>query len=89
MYKIEFTENAVKELSKLDKQTLRVIKHWVTKNLVGTTDPRVHGKELTGNLKGIWRYRVGDYRIFARIEDDRLIIFIFEVGHRSTVYKNK
>ena len=68
MYKVEFTESAVKQLKKLDKQTVRVIKNWVIKNLVNTPDPRLHGKALKGNLKGIWRYRVGDYRLFASIE---------------------
>lgn len=87
MYKVEFTQSAIKELSKLDKQTLRMIKHWVTKNLVGSTDPRIHGKELKGNLKGIWRYRVGDYRMFARIEEKKLIIFIFKVEHRKSIYR--
>lgn len=87
MYKVEFTQSAIKELSKLDKQTLRMIKHWVTRNLVGSTDPRIHGKELKGNLKGIWRYRVGDYRMFARIEEKKLIIFIFKVEHRKSIYR--
>ena len=49
----------------LDKPTARVIKNWIIKNLVDTTDSRQHGKPLTGNLKGIWRYRVEDYRLFA------------------------
>lgn len=70
MYKVEFTESAVKQLKKLDKQTVRVIKNWVIKNLVNTPDPRLHGKALKGNLKGIWRYRVGDYRLFASIEEE-------------------
>lgn len=51
------------------------------------TGIRAHGKALTGNLKGIWRYRVGDYRIFAEFEDDELIVLIFEVAHRREVYK--
>ena len=54
MYKVEFSESAVKQLKKLDKQTARVIK-----NLVNTSNPRLHGKALKNNLKGIWRYRVG------------------------------
>ena len=57
------------------------------KNLVDTIDPRLHGKPLTGNLKGIWRYRVGDYRLFAEIRDNELIIFLFEVAHRREIYK--
>lgn len=87
MYQVRFTDSAVKQLKKLDKQTARVIKNWIVKNLVGCEDPFTHGKALKGNLKGVWRYRVGDYRLFARIEDDILTIFIFEVGHRREVYK--
>ncbi|MBR0085943.1 MAG: type II toxin-antitoxin system RelE/ParE family toxin [Lachnospiraceae bacterium] len=86
MYSVEFSESAVKELKKLDKQTQRIIKNWVIKNLVDTNDPRIHGKALKGNLSGIWRYRVGDYRLFARIEDEHLIIFIFEFVHRRDAH---
>ena len=81
-YRVRFSESAVRELKKLDRQTVRVIKNWVVKNLVDTEDPRLHGKALTGTLKGIWRYRVGDYRLFADIKDDIVTIFIFEVAHR-------
>ena len=87
MYEVKFSESALKELKKLDKQTARVIKNWVIKNLVDTIDPRIHGKALTGNLKGIWRYRVGDYRLFADIQDDVLTVLIFEINHRSEAYK--
>ena len=62
-------------------------KHWIDKNLEGTSDPRVHGKALTGNLAGLWRYRVGDYRLIAEIRDDRLVILMLEVGHRSGIYQ--
>lgn len=88
-YRVEFKENAVKTLKKLDKQILRLIKNWVQKNLEYTDDPRIHGKALTGNLKGVWRYRVGDYRLFAEINDDVVVIFIFEIGHRRDIYKIK
>jgi len=55
--------------------------------IVDCDDPRVHGKPLKGKLAGIWRYRVGDYRIFADIHDEILTIEIFEMGHRREVYK--
>lgn len=87
MYKVEILESVYKKLSKMDKQTVRVIKNWVIKNLVTIEDPRTKGKALKGNLKGIWRYRVGDYRLFAKIEDDKMIIFIIDLGHRKEVYK--
>lgn len=87
MYKVEFSESALKSLKKLDKYTVRVIKNWVVKNLVDCDDPRVHGKALKGTLSGIWRYRVGDYRLFADIHDKVVTIEIFEVAHRSKIYK--
>ena len=87
MYEVIFTDSALKELKKLDKPVVRVIKHWVVKNLVDCVDPRMHGKPLKGNLKGVWRYRVGDYRLFADIRDDKLVIFLFEVAHRKEIYK--
>ena len=87
MYKVEFSESALKSLKKLDKSTVRVIKNWVVKNLVDCDDPIVHGKALKGKLAGIWRYRVGDYRLFADIHDNVVTIEIFEVAHRSKIYK--
>ena len=87
MYKVRFSDSALKQMENLDKQTLRVIKNWIVKNLVDTDDPRRHGRPLKGNLVGVWRYRVGDYRLFADIRDNVLTIFIFEVGHRREVYK--
>ena len=87
MYEVIFTDSALKELKKLDKPVVRVIKNWFVKNLVDCVDPRIHGKPLKGNLKGVWRYRVGDYRLFADIQDDKLVIFLFEVAHRKEIYK--
>lgn len=87
MYRVQILESVEKELKKMDKQTIRVIKNWIIKNLVDTNDPRAKGKPLQGNLKGIWRYRVGDYRLFAQIEDDKLIIILFEIGHRREIYR--
>lgn len=86
-YTVEYTSKALKSLKKLDKPVLLMIKLWIEKNLIGTTEPRRHGKGLTSNRSGQWRYRVGDYRIIADIEDEKLIILVVEVEHRSRVYK--
>ena len=88
-YQVKFSESAVKQLQKLDRQTAKLVKNWVLKNLVDTDNPQLHGKALTGHLKGIWSYRVGDYRLFAEFNDDTLVILIFEVGHRREVYKDR
>ena len=81
-FRVVFTESARKELKKLDKYTQKIILLWLQKNLDGCTDPRIHGKALTANKVGQWRYRVGEYRILASIEDDKLVILVIAVGHR-------
>ena len=86
-YHVEFTKGELKDIKKLDKATASLILGWIRKNLEGCEDPRVHGKGLTANRSGQWRYRVGDYRILAQIEDGKLIILMLTVGHRSEVYR--
>lgn len=71
----------------MDKGTTALIMGWIKKNLVNCSDPRIHGKGLTSNRSGQWRYRVGDYRLIAEIQDEKIIILILSVGHRSDVYK--
>lgn len=84
---MEYTKEALKALKKMDRHTAALILGWVRKNLVGCTDPRQHGKGLTANRSGQWRYRVGEYRLLTEIEDDRIIILILEIGHRKEIYK--
>jgi mRNA interferase RelE/StbE len=85
-YRVEFSEKAKKDLKKLDRFTQKMILTWIRKNLEGCENPRQHGKGLTANHSGEWRYRVGDYRIIAEIQDSRIIILVLSVGHRSTIY---
>ncbi len=87
-YQVEYTAQAIRELKKLDGFTKRMIKAWIEKNLVGCEDPRQHGKALSANRSGQWRYRIGDYRLLAEIQDDKIIILIFAVGHRSKIYND-
>lgn len=51
-----------------------------------TDNPRLHGKALTGDLKGLWRYRIGDYRLLADINDFELVIIAIDIGHRREIY---
>lgn len=88
-YKIEYDKKAIKQLSKIDKPQRDIILKWIKKNLHDTENPRQHGKELKGNFKTYWRYRVGKYRIISKIEDDKLIIGVINIGHRSEVYNNR
>ncbi len=86
-YDVELSERFKKEFRKLDKYTQKIIRGWIDKNLVSTTDPYIHGKGLTSNRSGQWRYRIGDYRLICEIDDNRLIILALSIGHRREVYE--
>lgn len=86
IYEVRYSAKAQKQLKKLDKSVVRVLIAWIEKNLVNTSDPRIHGKELTANKSGFWRYPIGNYRIIADIKDNELIIEVVEVAHRSVIY---
>ncbi|MCI5792697.1 MAG: type II toxin-antitoxin system RelE/ParE family toxin [Lachnospiraceae bacterium] len=86
-YTIEVTIRFEKEFKKLDRYTQRMIKGWIDKNLMGTDNPRQHGKGLTANRSGQWRYRIGDYRLLCHIDDGKLVILALSVGHRREIYE--
>jgi mRNA interferase RelE/StbE len=86
IYKLFFTESVKKELSKLDGYTKKKIQAYLNKNIDGSENPQAHGKALTANLTGSWRYRVGDYRIICEIHDDVCEVIAVRIGHRSKVY---
>lgn len=85
-FKIQFTEQALKQLKKMDRHTALLITGWLRKNIEGCLDPRQHGKGLTANHSGQWRYRVGDYRIITEIQDEKIIVLVVVIGHRKEIY---
>ncbi|MCL2031659.1 MAG: type II toxin-antitoxin system RelE/ParE family toxin [Methanomassiliicoccaceae archaeon] len=86
-YEVIYAEDARRSLKKMDAAMSGAILSWIEKNLVGTDNPRRSGKALAGDLAGMWRYRVGDFRIFAKIEDKRLVILILEIRNRRNAYR--
>ena len=84
-YSVETTARFDREFRKLDRYTQRMLKGWIDKNLVNTDNPRRTGKGLTANRSGQWRYRIGDYRLICQIDDGKLVILAFSIGHRSEV----
>ena len=86
-YRVETTARFDKEFKKLDRYTQKMVKAWIEKNLIDCDDPRLHGKGLTANRSGQWRYRIGDYRLICLIEDNHLVILALSIGHRSEIYK--
>ena len=87
IFKVEYSNRAYKQLKKMDKYTRTMLLSWITKNIVDCEDPFIHGKEFKGNLKGQWRYRVGDYRIITEIQESHLIILVLNIGHRKEIYR--
>ena len=81
-----FDERALKELKKLGGQAQRDIIAYLDKRVARNADPRRFGKRLKANLAGLWRYRVGDYRILCQIQDRELIVLVVAVGHRKDIY---
>lgn len=85
-YQITTTDKFDKAFRKLDRQIQKIIKVWIEKNLVNCENPRIHGKGLTANRSGQWRYRIGDYRILADIRDNELVLVFVDIGHRKNIY---
>ena len=81
-YKVKTTPRFDKELRKLDKYTMKMIKSWIEKNLIDYENPRSFGKGLTANRNGQWRCRIGDYRLICNINNDELVMLALNIGHR-------
>lgn len=84
--KVEYSETAKKELSKLNRPVQLQIKNYLN-DIATLQDPRSHGKCLAGNLRSLWQYRIGDYRIICEILEDRILITVLHIAHRKEVYK--
>jgi mRNA interferase RelE/StbE len=86
-WRIEFVPAAAKELKKLGKaEAARIIATLETR-IATLDDPRAVGSALTGELGGLWRWRIGDYRVIACIEDERVTILVVRVAHRREAYR--
>ncbi len=86
-YTIKFEKSFLKALKKLDKQTLLIVTSYIDNNLKDTNNLRKKGKALTENLKGLWRYRIMDYRLIVDIQDDVLVIVAIDFRHRNKICK--
>ena len=86
-WKIDYSDTALKQLRKLDRQVARRILDFMDERIASSDDPRHSGKALSGPLRTFWRYRVGDYRIICDIQDGRLCVLVVEIGNRREVYR--
>ncbi len=84
---VDLLEDVAKTLERLDATTRNRIRRFIRERLQGTDNPRQWGKILTGNYAGLWRYRIGDYRLVCQLQDARLVVLAVELVHRSDAYK--
>jgi mRNA interferase RelE/StbE len=85
---VKVLPQAAKTLKSLDNTNKRKLLDFLNNDLPNLENPRQRGKALQGNLRGMWRYRVGNFRLLCRIFDSEVIISVVEVGHRSNIYKS-
>jgi mRNA interferase RelE/StbE len=87
-WKVELDPAAVREIDRLDKQVTRRILNFLYERVARLDDPRAIGQALQGPKFGeLWKYRVGDWRIICKIEDEQVTVLVLRIGHRSKVYK--
>ncbi|HEM4974422.1 TPA: type II toxin-antitoxin system RelE/ParE family toxin [Streptococcus suis] len=82
-YKVILSAKAQKQIRKLDKTAASLILRYLYKHIDGCDNPRQYGKALTANRSGQWRYRIGNYRVIVRIEDDKVTVISLKVRNGS------
>ncbi len=85
-WKIEFENAAKKDLKKLDRQAQKNILQYLRNRIVTDENPCRFGNPLSKNLSGLWKYRIGDYRLICEIQKEKMVVLVLRVGHRSKVY---
>lgn len=85
-WEINFAPQAAKTFRKLDKPIQRRVSRYL-RELAALDDPRSRGKALVGDKSGLWRWRIGDYRVIADIYDEKVTIIILDMGHRRNIYE--
>jgi len=86
VWQIEFDPRALKELKKLDKIAQKRIIQYLKNQVAVQANPRMFGRALKGDKQGLWRYRVGDYRVICNIRDSQMVVLVIKVGPRQSVY---
>jgi mRNA interferase RelE/StbE len=83
---IEFTRPARRQFEALGASERKRIAVFLSDRVANHPEPKALARRLVGQEE-LWRFRVGDYRIIVRFEDDRLVVLVVAIGHRATVYR--
>jgi len=84
--RLAYTDSAMNTFLSLDRTVQKRVKKYMDE-VQALDDLRSRGHALTGELSGLWRYRVGDWRIICKIKDTELIILVVDLGHRRSIYR--
>jgi mRNA interferase RelE/StbE len=84
-WRVEISRTAEKQIQKLNRAAQESIIRFLRERVQAADNPRQWGKPLHGDKGGLWRYRVGDYRLICDIQDERSTVLVLRVGHRKDV----
>ena len=88
-WNIKYLSPAIKDLKKIDRQMQKRLRSYLEDRIAKLNDPRDAGIALKGRkLEGLWRYRLGDYRIICDFEENELVILALKIGHRKSIYED-
>jgi len=87
VWKIEYLKSIQKEVRKIDRTSQKKIREYLENKVAKMDNPRDIGKALKGEMKELWRYRIGDYRAICEIQDKSITVLVIHIGHRKNVYK--
>ena len=87
-WKVVFSQTGEKEISKLSHQQQSLIRSYLYTRVLGLQHPKLFGKALRNNKKGLWRYRVDKFRIICKLDEDKLIILVVAIAKRDIVYED-
>lgn len=84
---VDYTDDVRRQLNRLGSTTTRRIVRYLDERVAPLENPRQNGHRLTGDLDGLWRYRVGKWRIVCEIQDEVLVVLVVDVGNRDQIYR--
>ena len=87
IWKVEWDDRARRELRKLDKPVQENVLKYLRERITKAQNPKQFGKSLSYEKYGLWRYRVQNYRIICRINEEEYTVSVLAIGHRKDIYK--